>query len=93
MDLEFFKHRVAKRPLGQHSFNGDFERTAWKLILHLTECRFRDAARITGVPEILFVFGLIARDANLVGVNHHDEITGIDVGRELCLVFTTQVMG
>ena len=93
VDLEFFEHRVTQRPLGQHTFYGNFKGPAWELILHLSERRLGDATRVAGVTEVFFVFRLIACDANLVGVNDHDEITSIYVGRELCLVFAAQVVG
>ena len=93
VDLKFFDHRVAKRPLGQHSLDSNFKGTAWKLFLHLSERRFRDASGITGVAKVFFVFGLIACHTDLVGIDHHNEVTCVYVGRELCLVFTAQVVG
>ena len=93
VNLKFFDHRVAKRPLGQHSLDSNFKGTAWKLILHLSERRLRDAAGITGVTEVLFVIRFVACDANLVGIDHHNEVTRIHVGRELCLMFATKVVG
>ena len=39
-----------------------------------------------------FCLGFIASDTNLVGIDHHNEITRVDVGRELSLVLATQTM-
>jgi len=51
-----------------------------------------NTAGIAGVTEIFFVIGFVASDTNLVGIDHHDEITSIHVGRELSLVLATQTM-
>src|SRR4030095_12672433 len=52
-----------------------------------------DAARIAAMPVIDFVLGLVAGDADLVGVDDDDEIAGIDVRRVDGFVLAAQAKG
>src|SRR6185503_11478590 len=54
---------------------------------------FLDAAGVVRVPVINFAKGLAARDADLGGIQHHDEIAGIDVRRVFRLVLAAQAHG
>lgn len=93
IDLEFFEHRVTERALGKHSLDRNLQGAAWKPLLHLAKGCLGDAARVAGVPKVLFVFSFIARDTDFLSVNHHNKITGVHMGREFCLVLAAQVVG
>ena len=88
--LQLLDHRVAERTLRQHALDGLFQRPARKPGLHLAERRRPDAARITAVPVIELVVGLVAGDANLVDVRHDDEIARVHVRRVDRLVLAAQ---
>ena len=88
--LELLDHRVAERALGQHALDGLLERAARVLGLHVLEGRGVDAARIARMAVVDLVAGLVAGDADLVGVDDDDEVAGIDVRRVNGLVLAAQ---
>ena len=61
-----------------------------KTFLHFLEIRFVHTARITAVPVIRLVFGLVAGHAKFRRIDHDDVVAGIDVRRVLWLVLATQ---
>src|SRR5690606_21531717 len=48
---------------------------------------------VAAVAVVLLVFGLVAGDAKLRGVDHDDEVAGVDVRREFGLVLAPQAQG
>src|SRR5690606_37036630 len=61
--------------------------------LHVLEAGAVDAARIAGVAVVDLVVGLVAGDADLVGVDDDDEVAGVDVRRVDGLVLAAQAEG
>ena len=51
--LHLLEHGVAERALGQHALDGLLEHALGEALLQLGEVGFIDAARETGVAEIL----------------------------------------
>ena len=61
------------------------------VLLHgLAEALELEAAEVARVAPVLLVLRLDAREDDLVGVDDHDKITGVGVGRELRLVLAAQ---
>src|SRR5262245_28920077 len=91
IDMELGELLPAERAAGQHPFDrllddplrmAAAERLARRSTL--------DAAGITGVAVIGFLGALIAGQADLLGVDHHDMIAAIDMGRVHRLMLAAQ---
>ena len=90
VDLQLLDHRVAQRTLREHALDGLLQRAAGVLGLHVLELGGVDAARVARMAVVHLVLGLVAGDAELVGVDDDDEIAGVHVRGVDGLVLATQ---
>jgi len=93
VNLQFSQHRVAERTLRQHALHRALQGAVRKARVQLGEIGFLDAARVIGVPVVFLAKRLAARNADLGGVQHDDEIAGIDVRRVFRPVLAAQAHG
>src|SRR5690554_2202385 len=93
INLELLEHSATQRRTRQHAFDSQLQDTLRRTLNQFFETHAFQAARKTGVVMINLGLGLVPGHANLVGVDHHDVITGIHVRRILRLVFATQAAG
>ena len=90
VNLEFPINRTAKTIVRNHSANRAFDqqfRMSRATRLHVFGFVSADVA---GKAHEALLLLFLARDPDLVGVNHDDEIAGIDVGREKSLFLSAQ---
>ncbi len=88
--FQLLEHRIAQWAFGQHALDSLFQRATRKTILHLGECRAGNTAWISAVAMINLAFSLIAGHYDLLGINHNNVVTGINVRRINGFVLTTQ---
>src|ERR1700694_5002813 len=84
--LEAFEHLAAKRVVLEHAAHGFPQRllrTARQLLL---EGAATEPPGMTRVALVGLGLALVARDMNTLGVDHHDEVAGVEVGRVARLV-------
>src|SRR5690349_22440625 len=93
VNLELPQHGIAEGALRQHALHRALQGAIGKTRVQFAEIRFLDAARERGVPVVLLAENLAARDANLRGIQHDDEIAGVDMWRVFRLVLAAQAHG
>ena len=93
VDFQFGELSGAESGVGEHSFDRtlyDCRRTA------LSE-RFQgflfETVRKSGMPRINFLSFFLAGDFDFFGIDNDDEITRVNVGRELRLILASQDVG
>src|SRR6185295_17560970 len=84
--LELLKHCIAERTFGQHTLDCNLKHPSRVARMQLAERSGINAAWVSAMAMIKFVVRLVARDAQLVDVDHHDKVTAIDVWRKFRLV-------
>src|SRR3546814_7454331 len=74
---------TAKRSARDHAFNGSFQNAFRETTLqHLGSGHALVTASIAGVLVVNLVLQLLARELHLVGVDHDDIVTAIDIHRK-----------
>ena len=79
IDLELLAHGPTEGVLGEHALDGVLHNALRMLLHRLFETLALQTARVTAVAEVLFLESLVARDANLIGIDDDDEIARIDM--------------
>ena len=93
VDLELAEQLSAEGVVGQHPLNGFFDDPLRQASLEMGEALCLHATGAARVAAIELLGGLVATHPNLVGIDHHHEITGIEVGGVSGLVFAPQHLG
>src|SRR5690606_14062948 len=84
---------ASKRPARDHALNCLLDHALWETTLEdVARSALLDAARMTGVPVILLVFVLAAREGDLVRIDDDDVVAIVNMGREGWLVLATQTV-
>ena len=90
VDLQLLEHRVTEWALGQHAFDRNLERAGGESRLHFRKRGRVYAAGIGAVTVVDLAFRLVARDAKLSDIDHHDIVAGVHVRGKLRLVLASQ---
>ena len=93
VDLQLAEQLPAEGVVGQHPLDGLLDDALGKAGLEMLEGFGLHAAGTAGVAPVDLLRGLVAADADLVGIDDHHEITGVEVGREGGLVLAAQHLG
>lgn len=91
--FHFFQHGVTERSFGQHTLDGFFQNALRMFLLQLAEGGFMNAAGVTRMTIILFVFGLVPCHTELFDVDNDDIVARIDVWGVNRFVLATQPVG
>ena len=89
VNLQLLTHMSSKCILGKHTPDGQFNHPIRMSIDHAPERDVLFAAHVTRMPEISLLIGLVAGQRDLLGIDHHDVITHIEMGGKHRLVFAT----
>ena len=93
VDLELRHLLTTERALGHHATNRATNRIGGLAVEHVGIRLAGDTARITRVPVDLLLRSLVAAHDDLVGVDDHDVVAGVDMRREGRLVLAAQQTG
>ena len=93
VDLELLVHLGTQGALGQHAAHCVLDDAGGVLLHGLGEGLGLEVSHITGVAVVDLVGGLGAGDLDLLGVDNHDKVAGVDVGGVGRLVLATQDLG
>src|SRR5688572_1183993 len=91
--MQFLVHLAAERTLGEHALHREFDGALGVLHEQLAECDGLDTADRAGVVVIDLVIELVARDFDLLGVQHHDVIASVDMRAVDGLVLALEAHG
>src|SRR5690606_10830599 len=83
VDLQLVQHLAPEHVLRQHPLHGARDRRLGVTLHQFTVAVAPDRARVAAVPVVHLLVGLVARQLDLAGVDHDDDVTGMYVG--LCL--------
>src|SRR5690625_7886323 len=75
------------------ALNFFFDGALWGLFYQVLEADIFNAAYVSGVVIIDLIARLFAGHLYLLGINHHDVITGVHMGSVLRLVLSAQTVG
>jgi len=93
VNFEFFKDGAAETVVGDHAFHSVFDQ-AFRVLLSQAFRRIGFVAtNVAGEAVVDFLLFFSTRQRYLGGIDDDDEISGIDVGGEDRLVFTTEEAG
>ena len=87
IDLQLLPHMPSKGVLGEHSPDGQLDHSIRMPFDHAPERDVLLTAHISRVPEVGFLVSLVSGQRDLLGIDHHDVITHIEMGRKHRLVF------
>src|SRR6186997_759760 len=91
--LQLAIHRPAEAVLGQHPLHGALDDELRLALEQGAEALLAKTARIVAVPEVALLAQLIARDADLGGVQDHHVVPGVEMGRVDRLVLALEQGG
>src|SRR5262249_3766449 len=91
--VQLLVHLAAERALGEHALHREFDGALGMLLEQLAEGNGLDAADGAGVVPIDLVVELVARDFDLLRVQHDDVIARVDVRRVTGLVLALEAHG
>src|SRR5581483_170825 len=93
VDLEL-RDRLPRQPvLREHPLDRGAEHLRRAPVELLAERAALEPARIAGVAVVPLLVELVARDLDLLRVHHDDEVTRVDVRRELRLALAAERVG
>src|SRR5688572_2404104 len=90
VNFQLTAHQTAEIVLRQHALHRELDNALRMGRDHLFKRNELLATHVAGVTEVLLLFFLVAGQTNLVGIDHDDEIAGIDVRREQRLALAAQ---
>src|SRR5579859_5312083 len=93
VDLELRDLLPREPVLREHPLDGDAEHLGRAPVELLAERAALEPARIPGVPVVPLLVELVARDLDLLRVHDDDEVTGVDMRRELRLALAAERVG
>src|SRR5580765_2060684 len=93
VDLELRDLLPREAILRKHPLHGDAEHLGRAPVELLAERPALDTTGITGVAVIPLLVELVARDLDLLRVHDDDEVTRVDVRRELRLALAAKRVG
>src|SRR5690606_33788567 len=91
IDAQVLHLAASKRPARDHALNCLLDHALWETALEdVARSALLDAARVTGVPVVLLVFVLAAREGELVRIHDDDVLCIVTMVREGPLVLPPQ---
>src|SRR5690554_5245426 len=87
------QHSASQRPSGHHALNGFLDGALRGLLYQVLKADSFNAANVSGVVIIDLISCLFADYVYLLGINHHDVVTGVHMGSVLRLVLSAQAIG
>jgi len=93
VDFQFGELSGAKSGVGEHSFHRALDDCRGTALSERLQGFLFETVREAGMSRINFLGFLFAGDFDLLGIDDDDEITRVNVGRELRLVFASQDVG
>src|SRR5690625_1924452 len=73
------QHSAPQWPFRHHALNGFLDGALWGFFYQVLEADSFNAADVSGVVIIDLVARLFAGHLYLLGINHHDVITGVNI--------------
>lgn len=93
VDFQFGELSGAESGVGEHSFDRTLDDCRGTALSERFQGFLFETVRESGMPRINFLGFFLAGDFDFFGIDDDDEITRVNVGRELRLVFASQDVG
>src|SRR5438876_6594530 len=93
VDLQLLHQRAAEGGARQHAADGVLDEAGRLALQGLLRGELDEAARVHGVVDVLLVLPLLAREPDLVRVDHYHEVAAVGVRSEHGLVLAAQDAG
>ena len=93
IDEEFLVHGIAEFVFRQHAFHSDLHEALWFAAAHLSDVEFLLATRVPGIMLVLLGVFFIPGEADLIGIDDDDEVSGVHVRSVLRVVLAAEDSG
>lgn len=93
IDPQFFQHLGTQSCVWQHTLDGMLNDSCWIVLHRFFQGYALESPGITGMPVVMLLLQLVARDLYFFGIDYDNMVAGIKVGAESWLVFAHEQTG